>query len=151
MRRLLALLGTCAAIMGCGGPGNSLSGSISESFSLDFDVVQVRKQDLALIIEYIKNVQGGTNKACKLVVDTSNLAITSNSNIKGDTFLKRVTVSRVAPTGGDFDKMKSGSMHFDDYSFKDGGSMAGTFDAIFDNGRTIHGSFEGRVAETSTE
>ena len=63
-----------ASVTACGEDDNLLEGSISEQFSLDFDRVRIRKQDFDLIIEYLKDITGGTDKVCKVVVDESVIA-----------------------------------------------------------------------------
>ena len=132
----------------CGGPGNSLSGSIGESFSLDFDHADIRRQDLQLIIEYIKDPNA--TKVCKVVVDTEHLPIDSGAVVKSTYFTQYVTVSRVATVGGDFPDVKSGEIHFESYNFSSGGTVSGTFDVLFVNGRTLHGDFENKVQVVST-
>ncbi len=133
------------ALASCGGPGNSLEGSIGASFSLDFDRTRIRRQDLALIIEYLKDYSGGTTKVAKVVLDTENLPMRGGAVVKGDVFVDRVQVSRVATSGGDFPPLKSGSIRFEDWEFSDGGRVSGEFDVLFTNGRTLHGNFENTV------
>jgi hypothetical protein len=146
--RLAAMLAV-AALAACGG-GNELSGSIEESFSLEFDRVRIRKQDQALLIEYLREVSGGTEKVCQVVVDTDGLSLASDSTIKGGTFLSRVQVNRVA-SGGTFPPVDEGQIDFDTYEFEDGGEMQGEFDVVFDGGRTLHGGFEGDVKEVELD
>lgn len=148
LRQVACVLTLVAA---CGGPGNSLSGSIGESFSLDFDRAQIRKQDLNLIIEYIKKQNGGESKVAKVVVDTQDLAVNGGAVIRGDVFSEHVTVSRVTNAGGDFPPLKSGSIRFSDWNFKNGGRVAGEFDVLFTNGRTLSGNFENDVQEVATD
>jgi hypothetical protein len=62
-----------------------------------------------------------------------------------------VTVSRVAGSGGDFPPVKSGQVHIDVWNFKDGGDLAGQFNALFDNGRTIDGKYKGSVKVVSLD
>src|SRR5213594_501021 len=109
--RALAL--TFLLLPACGHAPNDLWGSIGESFPLAFDRVDVIKQDLALRIEYLKDVPGGTSWVCKLVLDTTNLTIGDNTDIQGDLFLERVTVTRVSNTGGPFPAVSGGRLHFD--------------------------------------
>ena len=149
MRRL-AVFAAIVLATACG-DGNSLEGSISDSFSLDFDRVRIRKQAPELLIEYLKKHDGGTDKVCKVVVNTEGMSLGGNTNIRGPTFLDRVTVTRVAATGGDFPDVDSGSMHFDTYEFRDGGDMKGRFDVLFVNGRTLNGDFEGKVDTVPTD
>lgn len=133
-----------AFLASCGGPPNSLEGSIEESFSLEFDRVEIRKQGLSLLIEYLRDAKATTSadKVCKIVLDTENLPLKDNSVVKGDTFLERVTISRVATTGGDFPDLRGGEIKFEKFEFKHGGHIDGEFSVVFVNGRTLHGTFD---------
>ncbi len=141
-----------AVLAGCGG-GNELSGSIGESFELDFDLVRVRKQNETLIIEYIKLVSGGENKALKLVVEGNDLLtvdgslidMTSGLAIDDELFAKAVSIDRVASTGADFPDIEDGRMYFSALEFQAAGRVEGDFDIVFDNGRTLAGSFMGEL------
>ncbi len=144
----LALL-VLTALAACGG-GNSLEGSIEESFALDFDRVRIRKQDQALLVEYLHDVAKGTEKVCQVVVDTSGLELGDDTTIEGSVFHNRVEVNRVA-SGGDFPEVEDGELHFDTYQFEDGGEMQGDFDVVFVGGRTLHGEFEGEVEEVNLD
>ena len=148
---LTLLLGwSVTTTLGCGGPDNSLEGSISESFSLGFDRVVIFKQGETLRIEYLKDKAGTTQKVCKVIVLTEDLGLKDGSRIKGDAFMQLVTIDRLAP-GGAFPDVKSGQIEFDDYSFKAGGKMKGKFEAVFVNGRTLSGHFDAKVEEVSLE
>jgi hypothetical protein len=127
----------------CGGPGNSLEGSIGESFSLDFDRAEIRRQDLQLIIEYIK--EPAQTRVCKVVVDTERLPLDGGAVVKGPVFLQFVTVSRIATVGGDFPDVKSGEIRFEQFNFTQDGKVSGQFDVLFTTGRTLHGNFENAV------
>ncbi len=146
MRWALTALVTLAAA--CGGPGNSLSGSVGESFSLDYDRAQIRRVDLQLMIEYIKDPNG--TKVCQVVVDTERLPLDGGAVVKGTTFTQYVTVNRVASTGGNFPDVKSGEIRFESYDFTQGGTVSGEFDVLFVTGRTLHGNFENRVQVVAT-
>jgi hypothetical protein len=154
--RLLSSLLAALALSACGGIGNSLSGSIGESYSLDFDLAQIRKQDQTLIIEYLRRqAAGGDIKVCKIVLDTDGLpldagAIFNCPNHDCTEFLKRLQVSRVASTGGDFPPLKSGQIQFQDYDFTNHGKISGELDVLFENGRTLHANFENHVIEVPT-
>ncbi len=134
------------------GDGNELGGSISDSYSLEFDEVEITKQGDDLVVEYLRNVSDPPDKVCKLVVeDTRLLDLSDNSNIKGDVFLRYVTLSRVTGSGGDFPSVKSGEVHIETWEFEDGGEVDGEFSAIFDNGLTIDGEFDGEVKAVSLD
>lgn len=153
MWKVLAVVGCLAALglTACGGRENELSGSISESFSLDFDSVRIRKQNTTLLIEYLKKLGGSTAKVCKVVVDAESLPLKDNARISGDLFLERVSIQREAQTASDFPDVQGGKIKFDKISFKDGGECEGEFDAVFVNGRTIIGSFVGKIDEVVLE
>jgi len=140
LHRLPALL--LVGLAACGGAPNTLEGSVGESYSLDFSRVEIRKQDDFLLIEYLQDITGGTNKVCKIVVDTRGLTIKKDSTISGDLFLQVVEVSRVAAEGGDFPAVKSGKIHFDDFEFHDGGHIQGNFEVVFETNRTLSGNFD---------
>ncbi len=147
--RVLSLLLLCAA---CGGPDNSLEGSIGESFSLDFDRVGIYQQDSVLRIEYQRDIAGSTHKVCKIVVETAGLDLGDDSEIKGDLFLERVSVQRIGTAGGnEFPPVTAGKITFEAYAFEAGGEIDGDFECAFDNGRTLAGNFKGDVEVVSTE
>jgi hypothetical protein len=148
--RLPGALAVALTLAACGGIGNSLSGSIGESYSLSFDYAQIRKQDQVLIIEYLRNQAGGVIKVCKIVVDTDGLGLDPGAILKCQghdctLFLARVQVSRVASTGGDFPPLQSGQIQFQDFNFVDKGKVSGELDVLFTNGRTLHANFENHV------
>jgi hypothetical protein len=148
MRVAAALL----LLAACGGPKNSLEGSISESFSLDFDRVVFYKQADTLRIEYLKDVSGTTNKVCKVTVDAvSGLSVGDDTDIKGDVFLNHVTIERVANEGGQFPAVSGGKVHFETLAFEEDGEIDGDFECAFDNGRTLSGNFQGKIQNVSTE
>ena len=148
MARLSLSIVFLTALVACGGPENSLDGSIGESYDLSFDRVEIRKQGEDLIIEYIKKreVAGGDDKNCKIVVQTENLPLGDDTSIQGDTFLERVTISRVSRTGGEFPEASSGKIEFKVFDFDDNGRIDGEFEAVLD-GRTLYGNFDAEVEE----
>lgn len=145
MRALATVLSAGVLLAACG-DGNSLEGSISESFSLEFDKVRIRKQNLALVVEYLHDIPGGTEKTCQVVLDTDGLNVGDNSTVKGSIFKERVQINRVG-SGGDFPPIQEGQIYFDTFRFKDKGKVKGEFDAVLEGGRTLRGDFEGKVEE----
>ncbi|MBI5510547.1 MAG: hypothetical protein HY903_17460 [Deltaproteobacteria bacterium] len=135
----------------CGDPPNDLWGSIDESYALDFDRVDIRKQNLDLLIEYVKALHGGEDKVCKVTVETENLNIGASSDITDDVFKQKVTVERIAAVGGLFPAVTGGQMHFDEFDFKADGTVQGDFTVIFETGRNLFGTFKGKVQIVSTE
>ncbi|MEZ4272562.1 MAG: hypothetical protein R3C68_14380 [Myxococcota bacterium] len=139
-------MGACAA-------PNSLSGSIGESFSLDFDQVQIRRQDDTVLVEYLSFLNNGaTEKVVKLVFeDTELLNLASTKKVSGDQFLQHVTVSRVANSGGDFPPIKTGRANFRKFKLADGSRVDGDFEIVFEVGRTLSGTFDGSLQEVDTQ
>lgn len=149
--RLLSVL-AFAALAGCSSFENRLEGSISSSFSLEFDSVNVRKQDVSLIVEYIKQSGPTITKVAKMVLDTENLrGLGKDSKIDGQLFKDRVVVQREAPSGGDFPEVQSGELEFGDFEFEAGGNVNGSFNVGFVNGRTLYGEFTGTVEEVALD
>jgi hypothetical protein len=136
--------------IGCGGQNNELWGSIDATLSLEFTKVDLIKQGVALRIEYIKELGEGEEVACKVVVDTANLQIVPNSDLKNEAFEKGiVTLDRTA--AGEFPPISSGLLHFDDYEFKRKGALSGGFTILFENGRNLFGDFEGKLKEIEAD
>lgn len=144
---VLAVWGT-----GCGGYGNRLEGSISSSFSLDFDSNDIRIQDDSLIVEYIKENGETRTKVAKMVFDTSNLnGLGDDSKIEGQLFKDRVVIQREAATGGDFPEVQSGELEFGKFEFKDKGKISGSFDVAFESGFTLYGEFNKTASVVNTD
>jgi hypothetical protein len=132
----------------CGGPKNSLEGSISESFSLDFDRVVFQKQGDTLLIEYLKDVSSTTNKVCKITIDeVGGLGLGDDTEIKGEVFNNHVTIQRVATDEARFPPVTGGKVHFETLEFSNGGDIDGDFECAFDNGRTLSGNFAGSIKD----
>jgi hypothetical protein len=152
MRPLLSMFALAVLATACGGYGNRLEGSISQSFSLDFNKDDIRKQDASLIVEYTKTSGATVDKVAKMVFDTSNLnGLGKNSKVNGQLFKDRVVVQREAATGGDFPAIESGELDFGDFQFKDGGHMSGSFNVGFQNGFTLYGEFNGTCHVVNTQ
>jgi hypothetical protein len=152
MKRLLLLFFVAApGLLACGQAPNDLWGSIDESFPLDFDRVEILKQNLALRIEYLKDVHGGTNKICKLTIDTDNIDISDGTELRDDVFDRHVTLERVSSTQSSWPPLDGGKLKFQDYNFEEDGHMDGEFTVVFDNGRNLSGTFDGKVKIISTQ
>jgi hypothetical protein len=150
MRRSLVAIAVSAALAtACGEPDVDLWGSIDETFNLEFDRHEIKKQGTALLIEYIKELsEEAEEKPAKLVVQTANLLIVPNSDLQREAFLDGiVTLERVAVAGGDFPPISGGTLHFDDYQFVAGGLISGSFTTLFENGRNLSGNFMAEVEE----
>lgn len=158
----LVLLSLAAVSVACG-EDNELSGSISESFSLDFDRVEVRYLVTTdeLTIQYLRDLGNTTSKPVKVVVNATDLPLGEDTRISGDLFEERVVIQREAETGGDFPDFDGGTVVFDRINLAlqevteeiDGREVTyftepegdlevkGEFDAVFENGRTLFGKF----------
>mgnify|MGYP006270848541 CR=1 FL=1 len=146
-----ALLLALGLAGGCGTNPNTLDGSIGESFALGFDRVRIRKQSNTLLIEYLNGVASGFEKPCKIVLDIEDLTLGDDAVVDGEAFLQRVTIDRITATGGPFPDLERGSVEFREVALDAGGRVDGEFEAIFVNGRTISGKFDGNVELVSLE
>ncbi len=149
-RAAVLIIGAALGLAGCGGPPNSLEGSIGESFPLDFDRVRVRKQDEHLLIEYLKDLGGTTHKMLKIVIDTDDLNLGDGTEITDEAFLEHVVIQRHAAEGGDFPEVKSGAIRFRELGFDAGDRVDGDFDALLVNGRTLNGNFDAELIIVDT-
>ncbi len=150
MRSGIYCLLLLAGVTACGDGDNALWGSMDELYALDFERVDIVKQLATLRIEYVKPIKGSDPELpCKLAVNTANLKITDNSDLKTDAFTdKIVTIERVA-RAGEFPPLESGTVHFGTFEFERGGMVNGEFSILFENGRTLFGNFNGAVEERS--
>ncbi len=137
---VLALIGGC---VGCG-TDDDLTGSVSELVPLEFDRVTVRLQDDWVIITYLRDLPDGTEKVCKLVVDTGGLPAGAQQ-LEGARFLKRVTLHRSTFAEDSFPIMASGELNFRDFELKEGGEIGGDFIILFETGHDLLGSFSGEA------
>ncbi|MEM6533575.1 MAG: hypothetical protein AAF654_13200 [Myxococcota bacterium] len=157
------VLAVTGGLVACGGADNELKGSINESFSLDFDRVEVRYLVTTdeLSIEYLKDLGNTVTKPVKVVVDATDLPLAADTRLTGATYLERVVVQRETESGGDFPAVTGGSVEFESINLALTENMAeidgrtvtffsepsgdievqGEFDAVFDNGRTLFGKF----------
>lgn len=128
---------------------NALEGSISDSLSLDFHDVEIRKQDKSFIVEYVRNAKKGDEKVCKLVVDMEGLDVPKDGifDLDEDGFIDHVALQRSTFKNESFPDLKSGALHFDQINFEHGGIANGEFQIIFVNSRSLNGWFDGVIQE----
>ncbi len=141
--RLLCIVAIAALATGCS-DDNELSGSISESHSLAFDRVTVRLQDTWLILAYLRDRPSGTEKVCKLVIDTDGLP-DGATTIAGDEFFERVNLQRSTFADDAFPPIESGEIVFDELDLQPSGDVSGEFIIQFDTGHTLIGIFGGKT------
>jgi hypothetical protein len=148
-RSIVVLAFSSLVLSACGEADVALWGSIDETFSLEFDRHEVKKQGTALLIEYIKvDKHGGEEKPCKLVVETANLLIVPNSDLKAEAFEDGIVqIERIALGGAEYPPITGGTLHFDDYQFVNGAIISGNFTILFENGRNLFGNFYAEVEE----
>jgi hypothetical protein len=127
---------------------SSLDGSIGDTMSLKFDRVKIKKQDVFLVTEYLRDTIRGTEKVCKLSLDTGGMDLDAGApNLKAEEFLARVNLQRVTFDQDEFPEMEKGRLRFDHFDFRDGGSVEGDFLIVFVDSTTLQGLFIGSVDE----
>jgi hypothetical protein len=148
LRRLLTMV--LLATSACG-PANGLEGSIGETRPLDFDFVEIKKQDAFLLVEYVRSSTSATEKVCKLVVDTEGLDLPKGGSfdLTGDRFLEHVELQRATVANDLFPPKKSGDLEFHDIDFRGGGKADGEFRITFENEGSLSGWFSG-IIDVST-
>ena len=151
----LLALGALTALAGCGSP-HSLGGSIGEAYDLSYDYIQIRKVGTSLVVEYIQELGGGEDKVLKLTVeghllrspDGTRILLDSGLKIEGDLFHQVVRIERVSGQGTrEWPDVEVGKVHLGGMEFESDpvGSASGSFELLFVNGRTLSGTFAGRI------
>lgn len=138
-----------AALLVSACPYNQLEGSIDGTLALDFTEVRIRKQDDDLLLEYLRESERGSEKVCKVVIDTAGLELPAEgaSEIVDEDFLSRVNLHRSTFDNDAFPPMVSGKIHFDELGFKDDGKARGNFEILFEASRSLRGWFDGFIEE----
>lgn len=126
---------------------NSLEGSIGDTLSLGFDRVKLKKQDAFLVTEYLRDTLRGTEKICKLSVDTEGLDLGGGPSIEGEEFFDRVELQRTTFDYDAFPPVQKGLLRFDHIDFRDGGSAEADFLIVFEDSHTLQGVFIGSIEE----
>ncbi len=140
---LAALLqtGACA--------NNSLEGSIADALSLHFDRVRITKQEEFLVTEYLRDSLRGTERVCRLSLDTQGLDLPNGGSyaVEDDLFLASVELQRTTFENDRFPDTEHGHLRFDSLRFRDGGSAEGEFLFVFADSNTLRGSFASDIVE----
>jgi hypothetical protein len=140
MNRYLPLLMLLAlSLAGCGGSeSNSLSGSVKETFPMDFDHVEVYRQETAgtFVAMKVMYVDGQGSKKRYPVILIANAPVAENQpkNLKTEGNLYRTF------DGSEFAPLKEGTITFEKLG-KVGESVSGKFYATFTPGTTLNGDF----------
>ena len=144
---LLALLLVIPALSGCPSGGDTLEGSMSESFDLAFDRTQLRRiNGVTIQLQYLRDIEGSTipDVVCKIVFDTPAGGIPEGEAI--DIITNNGIIERVAVGGEDFPAPELANITFDSGG-NEPGAAAGSFASTFDNGKTLNGTFEADLEE----
>ncbi|MFC1609446.1 hypothetical protein ACFL6C_00675 [Myxococcota bacterium] len=139
---LLALI----VVPACG-PAHGLGGSIGESLSLEFNEVRIRKQEGFLITEYLMVSSQGTEKICKIILDTVGLDTDDSLVVKGEAFLQRVDLQRATLGNDNFPPKRSGELRLDDLDFRRGGRAEGDVLATFEDNQSLNAWFGGDIED----
>lgn len=136
----LVLFAALAFAPGCGDPPNSLRGSIGSSHDLTFDSTRlIRYETLEVQLEYLKELEGGGHDVVvKVVFTTPAGGIPPGEEIdlvENDGIDARVFVA------GDAFPLDRGTILFEEGG-NEPGPARGRFDVIFENGRTLLGTFD---------
>src|SRR5262245_45977397 len=96
----------------CGEPDNTLSGSLSRDYSLEFDRVDITKHACVLTINYVRAWPALGPEAefstCLITLETDRLSLASGRRVAGSDFDKYVTVQRTGPSPRHFPEIAYG-------------------------------------------
>jgi hypothetical protein len=142
MRRILLLI--ACGLLGCGGSGQGLSGSMCSVYDCAYSLVTIRQVGPTTIqIDYTDgDVATATTRAAVVVCDVANF-------VKGQE-LPATSVRHIAPDGVDFPPLTEGKCKFDT-DLVAGQNVSGSFHATFTTQagveRALQGDFSGPLVE----
>jgi len=140
----LPLLVWLFCALGCS--SSYLEGSIGDDLSLNFDYIRIRSQDFFMAVEFIRESVRGSEKVCKLVVDTEELDLESSGYaVENEQFLQHVELSRTTYENDVFPEVKNGSLNFENFGMNGNDDVGGGFLVLFKDNRTLRGAFYGSV------
>jgi hypothetical protein len=147
---LVALAGGLLALAACGEStgGSELGGSVSGSYDLDYDRVEVKKQFLgstleAVLVLYAKDTtKAGTPYYPVKLVVLPPVPVGQFKSLMNNAG----TVTRVMPDSSQFPSMKDGKVKFDSLG-EPGSNASGEFFITFADasGNTLRGTFSATV------
>ena len=145
-KALLTCLASACLVAGCT-PSYGLEGSIDEVLSLKYNQTRIRKQEPHLLIEYLLASAQGTEKICKIVVNTADLSLPEGGDfdLSDDAFLEHVELQRTTFANDSFPAIRQGEIRFDDIEFSTGKRAAGEFNITFEDFSTLRGWFAGDI------
>lgn len=143
-RHVTALVLSLAALTSCGDSANRLFGSVSETYPLDFESVQLSTIDQFLVIEYLK----GTSKVLKVAVNLTGLTVTPGQDIDLAATVaggSRGTLQRIVEATIDL-PLERGTLVLDAAPQPDA-VLSGRFRTTLSspNGRTLNGDFKAKL------
>lgn len=154
--RIRPLLATCSLLFGlsCSPGGNSLRGSISQTFSLDFETVQSKLVGgQGLVIAYVTPIPNTSNfeEAVKIIIDNNAVTITEGESIDLVLYGQLSRFQLIDGTNGQeedrepFPAMVTGTLTFSSFDYLLGSELSGQFEIRFINGRTLLGEFRTKL------
>lgn len=150
-----------AALSGCGDDGkeracgsgsgdNSLDGSYCEGIEMLFNEVRVRVQEAGrsrfLSVEYVRPMGEGLEKTLAILFDVSQIQVAPGVPIfflESSGSVRRVLQAGIQTLTQELEP--SSNLTLDVYSGEVGSRVEGSFAFRFTNGRTLLGSFSGRL------
>jgi len=139
----LVSVAACLLLASACGEDNLLEGSVSGDRPLTFDRVSIRLQESWLVITYFEDHPAGTEKVCKVVVDTTGLPSGEEVVLEGEEFIARVHLQRATFDDHGFPFIESGRLELDEFEVREGGDIAGEIFVLFETGQTLNARFQG--------
>lgn len=131
------------SLLSCG-PGNRLSGRVTEILDLNFESVRAVLQPGGLRIEYITLNGSRVSKTCRLAVDGRVLQA-DQTILGGDDFLDFVTLNRSVELGEAFPRVIDGIFEVEGLDLTAPSDITGGFAVEFEDGRSLLGEFATRT------
>lgn len=131
-------------LLGCGGSANTLEGSLSDTYDLAFDRVDVQLVGGFLVVQYLQSASGA--RTLKLTVDLAGYTVSPGASINlaetGASGGPRGSMQRIVDSTISL-PIDSGSLILDAVPAA-GSPLGGNFSASFvtPKGRAVHGEFK---------
>jgi len=151
----LALASALWALSGCGSDSDHLSGSISTSASLQFDVVRAEWLVDELSVRYVSRSDLLTSDAARITVPQAQAKTDVDIALGGTVRLEHYWFlandeGRLAQEPP-FPAVDHGTVRFGTLAPDVGGSVKGSFHAVFVTGDTLDGDFDATVIAPGTD
>lgn len=136
---LVALaVAVCAAVGGCGGGDNSLTGSIASSHALAFDSVLFRQVATSYVLQYTSGAQIPFKLIYTGAAPAVNQTVNLDFSATGNAAVTRATSDLLmfpAASGGTL------TLGTDLTKVTEGSTVSGRFGVKFTSGQTVNGTF----------